>query len=204
MTQKLEPLTVSNTRDMRFGEILVVTDSGLEIYNTTGSSDCAPELWDAIDTRKLASELGAKAVQLNGPKFWMMDSQTVSFGEKRSFGGVDARWAGAMDAAVVAKQAQGTPPYQVFYPKKTQKMIYAKGKPVFELVDPDGHAYVLQAHGAEFPLETLPDLGDRLTQLPPGWRYRARTLTEDLVLDLTPNETIYGIGDEFDQYYTRI
>ncbi len=83
-------------------------------------------------------------------------------------------------------------------------MVYAKGKPVFELVDPDGHIYVLQAHGREFPMESLPKLGERMKKLPKGWQYRTRTLTKDLVLDLGPDKTIYAVGDEFHQYYTRI
>jgi len=71
-------------------------------------------------------------------------------------------------------------PYKVFNPKKTQKMVYSKGKPVYELVDPDGHAYVLQARDARFPMESLPKLGERMKKLPKGWKYRTRMLTEDL------------------------
>jgi hypothetical protein len=75
---------------------------------------------------------------------------------------------------------------------------------VFELVDPDGHVYVLQAHEEKFPSKTLPELGERLKRLPERWKYRTRTLTEDLLLDLGPDKTIYAVGDEFQQYYTRI
>ena len=116
---------------------------------------------------------------------------------------MDARWAATLNPAVV-KTLEEAEPYKVFTPKKTQKMLYAKGKPVFELVDPDGNIYVLQAHGGEFPMESLPKLGDRMKKLPQGWQYRTRTLTEDLVLDLGPDNTIYAVGDEFAQYYTRI
>jgi hypothetical protein len=87
-------------------------------------------------------------------------------------------------------------------PKKTQRMVYAKGKSVFELIDPDGH--VLQAHDAQFPIESLAKLGEQMKQLPKGWQCRTRALTEDLVLDLGPDKTIYAVGDEFHQYDTRI
>jgi hypothetical protein len=195
---------IHKTRDMRFCEILVVRESGIEIYNTTGINDCPAELWDALDTKALAKKLGAGEVQLNGPHFWMMDTQTVSFGKTVSFGGLEARFVAVLDPSVVAKGGKkGSAPYIVFNPKKTQKMIYAKGKPVFELVDPDGRAYVLQAHEAKFPIETLGSLGKQMKQLPQGWQYRTRTLTEDLVLDLTPDMTIYAVGDEFHQYYTH-
>jgi hypothetical protein len=51
-------------------------------------------------------------------------------------------------------------------PKKTQRMVYAKGQSVFELIDPDGHIYVLQAHDAQFPIESLAKLGEQMKQLP--------------------------------------
>ena len=204
MSRNVESVTVTGTRDMRFGEILVVRPGGIEVYNTTGSSDCALEVWDALEPDKLAAELGAQTVLLNGPKYWMMDSQTVSLGDKASFGGLDARWAATLDPALARGAIQGADPYTVFTPKKTQKMVYDRGKPVFELVDPEGHAYVLQAHGREFTLESLPQLGSRMKQLPEGWEYRSRTPDDDVVLDLGPDDTIHAVGDEFRQYYTRI
>ena len=197
----VETLTVTETRNMRFCEFLVVKERGIEVYNTTGTNDCPPELWDGLDTGKLAEELGAQAVRLNGPKFWMMDSQTFSVGEKASFGGIEARWVATVDPAILQG---GNAPYTIYTPKKTQRMVYAQGKPVFELVDPDGHVYVLQAHDEEFPIESLGTLGDQMNQLSMGWQYRTRVLTEDLILDLGPDKTIHAVGDEFRQYYTRI
>jgi hypothetical protein len=64
--------------------------------------------------------------------------------------------------------------------------------------------YVLQAREEQFPIPTLASLGDKMKLLPKDWQYRTRTLTEDLVLDLGPAKTIYAVGDEFHQYYTRI
>lgn len=53
-------------------------------------------------------------------------------------------------------------------------------------------------------METLSRLGDKMKKLPKRWQYRSRILTEDLALDLGPDTPIYGVGDEFHQYYTRI
>ncbi len=133
VSKSVEPITVTETRDMRFGEILVVKDTGIEVYNTTGTNNAPPELWNALDPKTLAEELGVRAVQLNGPHFWMMDTQTASFGEKATFGGLEARYVATLDPATLQG---GFQPYKVFNPKKTQKMVYAKGKPVFELIDP--------------------------------------------------------------------
>jgi hypothetical protein len=200
--RKVTAITVTDTRDMRFGEILVVKKDVAEVYNTTGLNDCPAESWDAMNTEELARENGALRIQQNGPKYWMMDSQTLMLGEKASFDGVEGRWAAALPTHLLGKD--GAVPYQVFNPRKTQRMVYRKGKPVYELVDPEGHAYALQARYERFSIESLPKLGDQMKKLPKGWKYRTRILTEDLVLDLTPDETIYGVGDEFHQYYMRI
>jgi hypothetical protein len=195
---------ITNTRNMRFGEILLVKPTGIEVYNTTGVNDCPPRLWNALDLDKIKKQYGAPRVEKNGPHYWMMDEQTVSFGEKVAFGGLEARWVATLNLAAAEKAVQGSEPYKVFRPKKTQKMVYFKGKPVYELVDPDGNVYVLQAHEEQFPIESLPKLGEKLKKLPRGWQYRTRNLTEDLVLDLVPDKPIYAVGDEFHQYYTRI
>jgi hypothetical protein len=200
----LKAITINDTRNMRFGEILLVKKDGIEVYNTTGLNDCPADLWNGMDLDKIKKQFGAFRVQKNGPHYWMMDSQTVSFGEKESFGGLEARWVATLNLQAAQKAAKGSEPYRVFMPKKTQKMVYSKGQPVYEIVDSDGHVYVLQAHEEQFTLESLPKLGEKLKKLPEGWKFRTRNLTEDLVLDLKPDETIYAIGDEFHQYYTRI
>jgi hypothetical protein len=200
--RQVSAITVTNTRNMRFGEILVVKKDVAEVYNTTGLNDCPADSWNAMDTEMLAREYGALRVQKNGPKCWLMDSQTLMLGEKASFNGLEGRWAAALPTALLG--SQGAVPYTVFNPKKAQKMVYYKDRPVYELVDPNGHAYVLQARDAKISIDSLETLGQQMKKLPQGWMYRKRILTEDLVLDLTPEKTIYGIGDEFHQYYTRI
>jgi len=200
----VKPYTFTQTRNMRYGEILVVKPTGIEVYNTTGMNDRPAELWNAMDLEKLAKEFGAVKIEKNGPHYWMMDSQTVSLGETVSFGGLKARWGATLDPALVKGEAKGMAPYKIFMPKKTQKMVYSKGKPVYELVDPDGNIYVLQAHDEQHSIESLAKMGEKMKLLPKGWQYRTRILTEDLVMDFGPGDTIYATDDEFHQYYTRI
>ena len=199
----MQLITVPDTRDMRYGEIFLIKESGIEVYNTTGLNDCPAELWDKLDLDAIKEEHGAMSVQKNGPHFWMMDSQTLMLGEKLTFGGIEARWAARAPLSAVQKSgASGGEPYKIYTPSKTQSMVYEKGKPVFELKDPDGYFYVLQAREERFSIDSLASLGDKLS-LPEGWEYRTRVLAEDLTLDLGPDETIYAVGDDFHQYYTR-
>jgi len=48
--------------------------------------------------------------------------------------------------------------------------------------------------------ETLPTLGERL-RVPTGWRYRVRTLDEELVVDTTRSLATV-LQDEFENSYT--
>ena len=195
----VKPYTFPDTRDMRFGELLVLTKEGIDAYNTVGLNDCPADLWNALNTDKLAQEYGALKVIPNGPKFFMMDSQVLHLGKTASFGGIDARWAARVDPT-----AAKNPPYVPYVSRRTHRMTYSKGKPVFELVDPEGNAYVMQAHHHQFSMESLATLGQQMSKLPDGWRYRTRVLNEDLELDLRTDTPTFMVGDEFHQYYTRI
>jgi hypothetical protein len=161
--------------------------------------------FEAKGPKKMQEKVPIAEAQDRTIKQYTIDgTRNMRFGEKVSFGGLEARWVATLERSVAAKATQGSNPYKVFTPNKTQKMVYSKGKPVYELVDSDGNIYVMQAHDARFSMESLPKLGEQLKKLPEGWQYRTRILTEDLVLDLGPDQTIYAVGDEFHQYYTRI
>jgi hypothetical protein len=106
--------------------------------------------------------------------------------------------------ATAEKAAEGSEPYKVFMPKKTQKMVYSKGKPVYKLVDPDGNVYVLQAHEARFPIKSLAELGEQPKQLPKGLAIPYPDADRGPGLDLKADQTICALGDEYHQYWTRI
>jgi hypothetical protein len=116
--EALKSETVDNTRNMRFCEILVVKPRGIEVYNTTGVSDCPAERWNALDVKKLRRQFNALKVEKNGPHFWMMDSQTVSFGAKASFGGIDARWVARLPILTALEAATGSQALQGLHPEE--------------------------------------------------------------------------------------
>lgn len=63
------------------------------------------------------------------------------------------------------------PKYTVFNPAKTQNLLWKASQPAYQLVDPDGHIYVLQGH--KVLQESLATLAERFQRLPDGWKYRA-------------------------------
>jgi hypothetical protein len=199
--QATTPVEIDSARNMRFCEFIVIDGEYGDIYNTSGLNECPEDIWTALDTKAMAEEMDVDAIQLNGPHFWAMDSQTVGFGDTRDFGGIEARWGARVPAAGLSA-AGGATPYTEFKTCKSQKMVYDAGQKVWEMLDADGNIYVLQAHEAEFTLDDLDTLGQKMKALPEGWSWRTRVLDDQLVLDLKAADCNMGIGDEFHQYYT--
>ena len=202
------PRLVSNMRGVRYGEIIAayLRDTGIEaeVYGTQMLNDCPQELWETLDAGAIAAELGALVVKLNGPRYWMIDGlgQKVAPVEPviREFNGIAMRRIAVIDLGDKA----GLAPYTETRVNRGAVFFFDAGKPVYELVNPDGLAYVLQARcvGVDPTIteESLDTLGDRLA-LPPGWTYRSRLLDEELVVDTT--ETIATVlQDEFENSYT--
>ena len=68
-------------------------------------------------------------------------------------------------------------------------------KSVFELMDPDGHIYVLQAHDAQFPIESLAKLGEQMKQLPQGLAIPGQESGQGLMVQNAAGNP--GIQDDF-------
>jgi len=204
----LTPRLITDMRGVRYGEVLAVyqRDGGLEaeVYGTQMLNDCPQELWETLDAAVIAEEMGALAVKLNGPRHWTLDGlgQKVAIVEPvlRDFNGLTMRRIATVDLG-------GNPapmPYVERYVNRGAVFFFDAGAPVYELVNPDGIAYVMQAYciGVDPTLTEaqLAGLGERLA-LPEGWSYRTRLLDEELVVDTT--DTIATVvQDELENTYT--
>jgi hypothetical protein len=156
------------------------------VYNTFPLNDCPAELWDALDSGDIAAEHGAAGVLLNGPRYWLMSRIAKKPGEPQpttSFGGLEM-----IQQATVALTSNNPQPYSVNMVDRRAAFTFDAGRPVFELVDPDGRRWVMQTFSQvvdkTLTLDDLPALGSRLHP-PQGWRYETRTLTAPLVVDTT-------------------
>ncbi len=195
-------------RGVRYGEVLAVfhRDDALqaEVYGTQMLNDCPAELWDTLVAADIATELGAVFVKLNGPRHWLLDGLGTKVASiepvLREFNGLLTRRIATIDLG--AGLAAG--PYTIRKVDRGAVFFFDAGKPVYELVDPDGTAYVMQALciGVDPTMSeaTLPSLGERL-QLPAGWTYRTRILDEELVIDTTGSPATV-LQDEFENTYT--
>ena len=199
---------ISDHRNTRYGEVIAAfaVDGKFraEVYGTQLLNDCPAELWDALDANAIAQEMGALAVKLNGPRYWTLDGlgTKVEVVEPvlRDFGGLTTR----RIAVVELGETPGVTPYTENHVNRGAVFFFDAGKPVFELVAPDGKAYIMQAYcigvDPSITLESLPTLGEKLS-MPDGWAYRTRVLDEELVVD-TSDHLATVLQDELENSYT--
>ena len=203
-TQRL----ISEVRGVRYGEVIAVflRDSGFEaeVFGTQTLNQCPQELWDTLDADAIAAEMGAFGVKLNGPRYWMIDG----IGQKtavvdpvtRDFNGLTMR----RIAVINLGDNPTVSPYTEAHVNRGAVFFFDAGSPVYELVNSEGLAYVMQAYcvGVDPTItqESLETLGQRL-MMPLGWSYQSRILEEELVVD-TAQSIATVLQDEFENSYT--
>lgn len=190
--------TLPNSREYQYCELVFIYgDKGSDIYSTSPLAKASLDWWNNLDLKALAKEFGAISVVKNGPQWWSMDEVGVMGSEPIDVAGVKMIFGAHLPPGTMS-----SPKYKVFNPAKYQDLVWKSGKPVYQLVDPDGHVYILQGH--KIPVAGLATLGEKMKDFPKGWKYRVQVLDKDLVMNLTPKEPIPSVQDEFDQIYIRI
>jgi hypothetical protein len=199
---------IDHMRGVRYGEVLAMflRDTGLEaeVYGTQMLNDCPQELWETLNADEIAKDMGAVFAKLNGPRYWLLDG----LGSKvavvdpvfKDFNGIQMRRIATIP--IGADFAAG--PYTIRNVNRGAVFFFDAGKTVYELVDPDGRALVMQARcigiDPSMTEESLANLGERLA-LPEGWSYRTRVLETELVVD-TSATLATVVQDEFENTYT--
>ena len=208
MTDTAPQRLIDLMRGVRYGEVLAMflRDTGLEaeVYGTQMLNDCPQELWETLDADAITKGMGAVFVKLNGPRYWLLDG----LGSKvavvdpvfKDFSGIQMRRIATIP--IGADFAAG--PYVARNVNRGAVFFFDAGKTVYELVDPDGRALVMQARcvgvDPNMTEESLATLGERLA-LPEGWSYRTRVLETELVVD-TSATLATVVQDEFENTYT--
>lgn len=179
--------SLSSLRGVRYCEVIAVANNGAfraDVYGTQGLSDCPLSQWEALDPDSIQEELGALAILMNGPRFWLIDRATAfsEIGESRFFGQLEMR---LLATVALSPGDLSESPYQERSVVRDTKFGFVAGSEVYELIAQSGKVYVMQsyAHIIDDTLNEsdLPTLGETL-QLPEGWTYRARVVEEDYVV----------------------
>ena len=208
MTADKPQRLISDMRGVRYGEVLAVMarDEKLQadVYGTQMINDCPAELWDTLKADEIAKDLGALFVKLNGPRYWMLDGlgTKVAMVEPvmREFNGLLMRRIATVDLGDTPASVS----YEERYVNRGAVFFFDAGSVVYELINAEGKAYVMQAYcvGVDPSLDqsNLGELAGRL-DLPVGWSFRQRILDEELIVDTTDHPATV-VQDKLENTYT--
>jgi hypothetical protein len=197
-------------RDLRYCEVLLVSLSESQpiasVYNTYPLNDCPESKWSALDPKALATQFGANVAMLNGPRHWMINHvEKVGdpTSEKADFGGIEMYKQATVPIGSLIDQARPYSPYPV---SRSTIFTYNAGSEIFQLTAPDGSVFVMQSFSQQkdpsLTLASLPSLANKL-ELPTGWKFGSRMLTEDLKI-ITVKNPAQVLQDNLGNSYSMI
>lgn len=197
-------LEINNLRNQRYCEIFLgnskIRTINLDIYNTIGLNECPKELWDDLSIEQIKKESGATIVHFNGPRRWVIDgiqNAKIPNMEPKIFGAIAMREVAMMQ--VYARELLGRQePYEPHSVKRETTWVYLAGKPVYELINPQGQVFVMQSfslQNVDQTEESIETLNERLN-LPNGWKFRTRILESNAYLTPANNMAVV-IQDDF-------
>src|SRR4051812_41359700 len=93
---KEKVVSATGMYDQRYCEYLfakgTIPNLTATVFNTYRLNDCPPDQWAKSDAKKLAADEGALFVLLNGPRYWLIESASLSNpGKVKSFDGLRMR-----------------------------------------------------------------------------------------------------------------
>lgn len=182
-------VSFKNTRGLPFhgmGAFVGIGKTQRAHVFTAASIPVDPEAYKKIDPKKLAAELEVDMCAVNSGRFWMMDEIKFFVSEAQSFHGVELRYGGDMTGAEMISQFQNA--YVPSLIRRNTVWTFHAGKPVHLLREPDGGpVWVLQEYTKAVDPSLTPDnlneLGSKLKNLPKGWKFETKVLSQNLVLD---------------------
>lgn len=203
------PGDVRNTRycEILLGTLSGATDVNIKVYSTEGLNDCPESAWSQVNATQIMSQTGVDLVILNGPRYWTIDS----FGDSMllnttpmTIGGIEMRQAGAISTTLGDAPSMEAP-YTIHTIMRNSEFIWEAGKPVYQLVDPQGNVYTMQSYSLQKEpqqtIDTLANLGSVLTP-PTGWSFRTMVLAQEIDAKAV-NETAMVTQDDYGNTYLQ-
>ena len=213
-----KPFTFKGVRGQRYTEMFLIGGNAItkdltaNVYNTSGlnggattGDSCPAALLDKVDVNELKDRYHVLAAFKNGPRLWTLDWIEVEMGKELDFGGMKARWVNWLDMKGISTKP-GAADYKNITVGRHTRFGFEKGKQVFVLDDPDGNPWVMKSMSLithpEQKFDELGTLGSRL-KLPPGWKFRAPVLEQDLILTPDKDGVAHITQDDFGNTYDR-
>ena len=174
-------------RDAKTGKLVA------ECYNTLftsggipASRDTAPQARvEGLDFARMKADYGVVGASLNGPKLWLPDWTEIDIGVERDFNGIKAAWVAQLDMGDNAGGVADSTPYKPMNIARKSGLGWNKGNTVLLLDDAEGNTWVMKGFQLGLkPTKTYEQFvaagAGNFKKLPPGWKFRTRTLDRDL------------------------
>ncbi len=211
---------VTNMHQVRFIEIFLAAREAktgklvAACYNTMftpagipASKNTAPqELVQGLDFAKIKKDYGVLGASLNGPKLWLADWTDIDTGVEREFNGIKAIWVAQLDMGNNTSVGETTP-YKPASIARKSGVGWNKGTTVVLLDDTEGNTWIMKGFQLglkpQYTYEEFVATGQsRFTKLPPGWKFRVKTLEKDLI-EVPENGIATIMPDEFLNVYDK-
>lgn len=175
------------TNDPKTGKVVAPCyNSTFSAAGIPPSKDTAPQaLVEGLDFDRIKADFGVLGASLNGPKLWMPDWVEVQVGVNREFNGINTAWVAELHMGNPQAVSQ-VPPYKPVTIARKSGVGWTKGTTALLLDDADGNTWVMKG----FQLGLQPQItyeqfvaagAGNFKKLPPGWKFRLKTLDQDLV-----------------------
>ncbi len=182
-----------NLRGARYCEIIVSQSiPNFAVYNTIGLNDCPAKVWNKISASDVKKATGSTFVHLNGPRYWVIDGfkhSNLVNPTPKTINGLAMREAGVLHLSM-RDLLKPNKPYQLRDVQRHTTWVYQAGKPVYELIAPNGSVYVMQSYSVQKKPQTeasLAQLGSKLN-LPAGWKFKTGTLSKQSTIQAIDNQ----------------
>lgn len=196
-------------RDAKTGQLVA------ECYNTLFTSSGIPASKDTaeqarvegLDFAKMKTDSGVLGASLNGPKLWLPDWTEIDVGVEREFNGIRAAWVAQLNMGGNTGGVSETMPYKPMSIARKSGVGWNKGTTVLLLDDAEGNTWIMKGFqvGLE-PQHTYEQFvaagAGNFKNLPPGWKFRVKTLDKDLV-EVPESGVATIMADEFFNIYDK-
>jgi hypothetical protein len=181
------------------------------IFTTRGNPaprDTAPQaLVEGLDFEQMKKDYGLLGASLNGPKLWLPDWTEIDVGKERVFNGVTTAWVAQLSMGDNAGGVSETTPYQPMSIARKSGVGWNKGTQVLLLDDAEGNTWIMKGFQLGLkPQRTYQQFvaagAGNFKKLPPGWKFRIKTLDKDLV-EVPEGGVATIMSDEFFNVYDK-
>ena len=196
-------------RDAKTGKLVA------ECYNTMftskgipASKDTAPQARvEGLDFDRMKTEYGVVGASLNGPKLWLPDWTEIDIGVERDFNGIKAAWVAQLNMGDNAGGVAESTPYKPMTIARKSGLGWNKGTTVLLLDDAEGNTWIMKGFQLGLkPTKTYEEFvaagAGNFKKLPPGWKFRVKTLDKDLI-EMPEGGVATIMADEFFNVYDK-